>query len=114
MKNRVLKTEEIFRVTYMDGDFERFMKQSYTNDAPFYYVSKGNHNRVPVDTSNSDLREIEKNLKRFLRIDATALKSEHNKRNPKVMAVVKHCIAQQRLFLKKFQEFKEKELKLVA
>lgn len=105
MENRVLKTEEIFRITYMDGEFERLMKQTYTNDAPFYYVMKGVYDLTPVETSNHDLSVIESHLKRCLEIDSTSLKQKHNINNPNVLEVIKHCLDKQKEFLNKLQEY---------
>ena len=118
MKTRILSTEEIFRVTYNDGYFERLMRQTYNDSEPFYYRTKG-ENQTMVETSSSDLKEIESFLKRCLKIDKGAMNAEWNQ-TPAVKEVYKHCLDKQKEFLNKLKAFMdasvatEQELKMFA
>jgi hypothetical protein len=115
METRILNTEELFRVTYDDGDFESLVKQTYTDGtAPFYTIQKGLHKLTPVETSSENLNEIERHLEKCLKIDSKSLKQPWNKNNPKVKAVIEHCLEKQREFLNKLRMLPEYESKLLA
>lgn len=103
MKNRVLNTEEICRITYDDGDFERLMKQTYTNDAPFYTIQKGACNLTPVETSSHNINEIIAHLEKCNSID-----KEHystTKFSAKVLEIANGVISKQEQFIGMIKEY---------
>lgn len=108
MKTRILNTKELFRVIYDDGDFEAFIKQTYTDGTPpFYTLEKGVSKLTPVETSSENLKEIARHLERSIRIDMGALRQEYNRCNPKVIATHEYCLSKKREFLKKLKALPE-------
>jgi hypothetical protein len=55
----ILSTEEICRVNYDHGGWMKLMRQTYTDNAPFYYVTESHLNYdSSVDSSSHSIQDI--------------------------------------------------------
>lgn len=105
----VLETKEMFRITYDDGSYERFMVQTYTDSEPFYYLAKGEgkngyQERVPVETSSSNLNEIIEFMEIRVADEEKAFKRAKTKYGKKIADVHEYCLAKTKELFSKMVE----------
>lgn len=97
----VLNTEELFKVTYRNGDFECLMKQYYTDKPPFYFRTKGSYKGTNIETSSHDINDIIKYYGELSKQLKNAIKKEKKK---KIKEIHRDVLAS-------YKEFFDKSLK---
>ena len=101
--SRILKTEELARATFQDGDFERLMKQTYTDSEPFFYVTKG-LTFTRVETANKDLPAIIKQLEKEANNMRQSLRLPYLKDNDKVRTIHKYFLHKKMEFIRNIKQ----------
>jgi hypothetical protein len=100
---RVLTTKELVRVTFQDGDFERLMKQTYTDNEPFFYVTKG-LTFTRVETANHDLKTIISQLEKEADNMRASLQLPFLKDNDKARTIYKYFLHKKMEFIKSIKQ----------
>lgn len=108
MKSTILSTVELCRVTYNDGDFIRLMKQTYSDKAAFYYVTKG-EKFTRVETASNDVTKIISQLEHELSISEESQHRDYVQNNEKVKAIYEYYIEMDKKFLAMVKGVAEKE-----
>jgi len=101
--SRVLKTEELVRATFQDGEFERLMKQSYTDNEPFFYVTKG-LTFTRVETANKNLTVIIRQLEKEACNMRKSLQLPYLKDNDKVRTIHKYFLYKKMEFIRNIKQ----------
>jgi len=101
--SRILKTEELVRATFQDGDFERLMKQTYTDSEPFFYVTNGLA-FTRVETANKDLTIIIRQLEKEACNMRKLLQRPYLKDNDKVRTIHKYFLHKKMEFIRNIKQ----------
>lgn len=106
----IISTKEICRVTYKGDDYIKLMRQTYTCEQPFYYVTESHLSYdMSVDSSSSDLQVIINYFKKRVDIEKKAIVNLSTN-NGEVRKVHEHCLCICQQFTKKLVELAPKEL----
>jgi len=102
----IISTNELFRVQFSDkGDYMALMRQTYTDDKPFYWLHESHlPYNMSVDSSSCDLHFIAAYIERSIKLD-----EEYAPRiagtSLEVLNTYKKIISSSKLFLRKLKEF---------
>ena len=105
----IISTKEMCRVTYDNGDYMKLMRQTYTCEPAFYYVTESHlPYDMSVDSSNNNLQVIIDYFKRRIDIEKKAIDNLPTN-NIEVQKVHWHCLSVAQKFLKKLKSTPEEK-----